>query len=164
MFHRAREDFHMTRSYDDAFAETADRMKAEARTFFSLAPEDRLVKVARILDEAVRIPFIGLRVGLDPVFSAIPVVGSLFGVVLSSYYFWEAYNLRVPWHVYPRMAINIGVDALLGAIPVAGVFADALWKANVRNRNILMRYAERRRAYRRPREEAAARIEVLDKK
>ena len=153
----------MTRPYDDAFADTAERMRSETLAFFALSPEERLLKVSRLLDEAVRIPFIGLRVGLDPVFSAIPFVGTWFGVVLSGYYFWEAYNLRVPWHVYPRMLLNVGVDTLLGAVPVAGLFADAIWKANVRNRDILLRYVARRRAERRPHEEGAPRIEVLDK-
>ena len=131
----------MSRSYDDAFVHTAENVRSGVTGFFRLSPAERLQKVSFVLDEAVRIPIFGLRVGLDPLLSVVPFFGSWLGVLLSGYFFWEAWNLRVPWHVYPRMLVNLMVDAVLGMIPVAGVFADAVFKGNVRNRKILMRYA-----------------------
>ena len=136
----------MSRSYDDAFVHTAENVRSGVAGFFRLSPAERLQKVSLVLDEAVRIPIFGLRVGLDPLLSVVPFFGSCLGVLLSGYFFWEAWNLRVPWHVYPRMLVNLMVDAVLGMVPVAGVFADALFKANVRNRKILMQYATMRGA------------------
>lgn len=149
----------MSQSPDDAFVHTAEQVRSRVSGFFRMTPADRIEKVSFLLDEAVRIPFFGLRVGLDPILSIIPFVGSWLGVGLSAYFFWEAWNLRVPWHVYPRMAMNIAVDALLGAVPVAGVVADAFFKANVRNRRILLRYVAKARSA----AEARGGVEVFDR-
>lgn len=111
--------------------------------FFALPAEERITRVARLLDDAFRIPFLGFRVGLDPILDLIPVVGNVLGLVLSLYFFWEAWNLRVPWHVYLRMLGNIAVDAGAGAIPILGVVTDALWKSNKRNANLLLKYARK---------------------
>lgn len=135
MFQRS----HESRSSEGAFSAF---QSFDAR-FFALTAEERITRVARLLDDAFRIPFLGFRVGLDPILDVIPVVGNVLGLVLSLYFFWEAWNLRVPWHVYLRMAGNIGIDAAAGAIPVLGVVTDALWKSNKRNARLLLKYARK---------------------
>ena len=149
----------MSRTHEDAFVHTTEQVRSRVSGFLRLTAAERIEKVSYFLDEAFRVPVFGLRVGLDPILSVIPFLGSWFGVVLSAYFIWEAWNLRVPWHVYPRMLMNIGVDAILGAVPVAGVVADAFFKANVRNRRLLLRYvAKAKKAA-----EARHGVEVFDK-
>jgi len=113
------------------------------RQFFRETPVTRLEKAAHFLDEAVRLPIIGVRVGFDPLLSFIPFLGTLMGMAFSLYFFWEASNLRVPWHVYLRMALNILIDAIAGAVPFLGVVTDALWKSNLRNAKLILKYARR---------------------
>lgn len=135
----------MAHFYNDAFTNTAEEIRSLVSGFFRMTPEERLYKVSFVLDEAFRVPFFGFRVGLDPILSFVPFVGSWVGAGLSGYFFWEAWNLKVPWHVYLRMLGNTGIDAVLGSVPVAGVVFDSFFKANVRNRRILLRYIDKRK-------------------
>ncbi len=50
--------------------------------------------------------------------------------------------MRVPKIVLTRMVLNVGVDALVGAVPVIGDLFDIGWKANMRNMALLERYAD----------------------
>jgi hypothetical protein len=49
--------------------------------------------------------------------------------------------MRVPAVVLARMAINAGIDALVGLVPIAGDLADVGWKANLKNLDLLERHA-----------------------
>ncbi|MFB6171341.1 MAG: DUF4112 domain-containing protein [Haloarculaceae archaeon] len=110
------------------------------------APRDepalrRARTASRLLDDAVRVPGIGVRVGLDPLLSAAPSpVGDVVGAVLSLYVVHQARRLGVPRPTLARMLVNVGVDAAGGSIPVAGVLFDAVWKANERNLALLERH------------------------
>lgn len=84
----------------------------------------------------------GVKFGVDPILDIIPGFGNIFGVILSSYLFWIAYHLNVPKSVYAKMAKNIGLDFLLGAVPFAGVVFDLLYKANVKNLALLEPFLE----------------------
>jgi hypothetical protein len=110
--------------------------------FFTLPQKIRLQTAARLLDEAFVIPGLRYRVGIDPILSIVPVAGSLFGVLFSSYFFWEAWQLKVPKFVYVRMVANIGIDFALGSVPVVGVVADAMWKSNKKNAALLLNYID----------------------
>jgi hypothetical protein len=62
---------------------------------------------------------------------------------MGSYLAWEARNLGMPRHAYLRIAGNIGVDALLGAIPVIGIVPDFFFRSNTRNLKIIMKHLDR---------------------
>lgn len=98
---------------------------------------ERLQRWAWLLDDAVRIPVINVRVGLDALVGLIPVVGDFAGVALSSVLFAEAVRLRAPRHVLTRMGRNIVTDFVVGLIPIAGDFFDVAWRANRRNMAVL---------------------------
>ena len=102
----------------------------------------RLERLALLLDSAFRIPFTRLTFGLDPIMSAVPVVGSAFGTLVSFYVVIEAFRLGAPKWALAKMIANLGFDFLLGAVPVLGPFLDASYKANVRNVAILRRALE----------------------
>ena len=109
------------------------------------APQDearwkRVRLLSRLLDEQFRIPGTTYRVGLDGLLGMIPGVGDAAGALLSTYILYEAIRLGAPKIVLLRMVANIGIDTVLGAIPVAGDIFDVAWKANKKNTTLLHAY------------------------
>lgn len=104
---------------------------------------------ARLLDESIPVPGTAMRIGLDPLLDLIPGVGDVLGVIASAYIVMVAYQMRLPRVTLLRMAVNLGVDALVGAVPVIGAVFDAGWKANMRNVALIERHAHQAQAGRR---------------
>lgn len=98
--------------------------------------------VARLLDDAVRIPGTDRRIGLDPLVGLLPVGGDALGAVLSLYVLVEGYRVGAPPRLLARMVLNVLVDFLVGIVPVVGDVFDAAWKANQRNVDLLASYVE----------------------
>ena len=48
--------------------------------------------------------------------------------------------MGAPASVLVRMVANVGIDALIGAVPLAGDLFDAAWRANTRNAALLERH------------------------
>ncbi|GAB3677370.1 DUF4112 domain-containing protein [Salinisphaera aquimarina] len=117
--------------------ESSPALHAKRRA--SLARIDRL---AWWLDDAIRIPVIGKRVGVDGLFGLIPFAGDLVGAGLSSLMVAEALRLGAPKRVWMRMGANVGVDFVVGLVPVAGDLFDLVWKANRRNEQVMRRWLE----------------------
>jgi len=105
-------------------------------------------RIAWLLDEAVRLPG-GMRFGLDGVLGLIPGIGDLLGLLASGRIVNIARRQGVPPGVLVRMAGNIGIDALIGAIPIAGDLFDFGFKANARNVELLEQSLRRQSAGRR---------------
>jgi Domain of unknown function (DUF4112) len=99
--------------------------------------------LARLLDESIPIPGTSYRIGIDPLLGLVPGVGDALGALLSMWLVVVAWRLGAPYSVLARMGVNIGVEALVGAIPIAGDVFDAGWKANVRNVRLVERWLER---------------------
>jgi hypothetical protein len=99
---------------------------------------DRLKAVAYVMDESIRVPGTEVRVGLDPLVSAVPVVGDVISGGLSLYIVVESAYLGVSYATLARMLVNIAIDVGGGAIPFVGTVFDALWKTNVRNVELLL--------------------------
>lgn len=93
-------------------------------------------RIAWLLDEAVRLPG-GLRFGLDGVLGLIPGIGDLLCLLAAGRIVAIARGQGVPPGVLARMVGNIGIDALVGAIPIAGDLFDFGFKANARNVDLL---------------------------
>lgn len=102
----------------------------------------RIEGMEKLLEGLFVIPGTRQRVGLDVLFDFIPVGGSVIAAVMGSYLAWEARNLGMPKHAYMRIAGNIGVDALLGAIPLIGAVPDFFFRSNTRNLKIIKRYLD----------------------
>jgi hypothetical protein len=110
-----------------------------------LSPEhrahvDRARAIARLLDDAIRIPGTRFGIGLDPVLGLVPGAGDLVGALLSGYVVVVAVRVGVPRAVVARMIGNIGIDALVGAVPVLGDLFDAGFRSNLRNVALLERW------------------------
>ncbi|WP_430506026.1 DUF4112 domain-containing protein [Haloparvum sp. PAK95] len=93
----------------------------------------RMETVAYVLDESVRVPGIGVRIGIDPVLGALPVAGDVVSGAFSLYIVAESAYLGVSFTTLLEMIANITIDLTGGSIPYAGTVFDALWKANKRN-------------------------------
>lgn len=103
----------------------------------------RIEALEHLLEGLFTIPGTNRKMGLDVILSFIPVGGSAVAAAMGSYLAWEARNLGMPKSAFIRMAGNIGVDALLGAIPVIGVVPDFFFQSNTRNMKIIKKYLDK---------------------
>ncbi len=88
----------------------------------------------RLLDDGFRVPGTEYRVGLDGIIGLLfPAAGDALSAVSALSLFYLAYQRGVPYRVLARMLLNVGLDALIGAVPVLGDLFDFAWKANRRN-------------------------------
>lgn len=98
----------------------------------------RLERLAWILDRSI--PVGRFRVGLDPIIGLIPGAGDTIGAVLALYIVYEAARLGAPGGVLARMVANVLVEAVVGAVPVAGDLFDFYYKASTRNMALIHRH------------------------
>lgn len=103
----------------------------------------RLAQLAWLLDSSIPIPGTRLTIGIDALLGLFPILGDLLGVLISSYIVNQAARLGAPRTVLVRMAINVGVEGVIGVIPFAGDVFDAAWKANQRNVRLLEAWLDR---------------------
>jgi len=93
------------------------------------------------MDDLFRIPVLGWRFGLDALVGLIPGIGDTGTTLVSFYILASAVRYRVPKITLLRMGMNIGIDYVLGSLPVVGDVADAWWKSNQKNVELLRRRA-----------------------
>ncbi len=103
----------------------------------------RLETIARLLDSNWHIPGTGIRFGADALLSLLPAIGPVASTAVSAYLIWEARRLGVPSGLLLRMIANVGLDAVISAVPVAGSIGDVFFRANLRNMALLRRHLER---------------------
>jgi len=77
------------------------------------------------------------RFGLDPILGLIPWIGDWIGAVLSLYIVYEAVRLGLPWRTIVGMLGNVAIEAIFGAIPLAGDIFDFWFQANTRNLKLI---------------------------
>lgn len=99
--------------------------------------EKSLDALAVWLDDLVRIPVIGWRFGLDAIIGFIPGVGDTVTTIASFYILVAGVRHGVPKITLLRMALNIAIDYLVGAIPFVGDAFDFIWKSNSKNLELL---------------------------
>lgn len=120
---------------DDGFAHSIDLKRLE-----------RLRRLTRWMDTRWRIPGTRIPVGLDGIASLAPVVGDTATAAVSAYIVWEAARFGLPRSLVARMVANVGVDWLVGSVPVLGTIFDIAFKANRRNLDLLHEHLEERLA------------------
>ncbi len=97
-------------------------------------------RIANTLDTAVKIPFIGVRVGLDFLIGLIPVVGDITMLLASLRIVSLGKQLGLPSTHQQRMLRHCLVDFGLGFVPVVGDVVDLFYKANQKNVRIMERW------------------------
>ena len=109
----------------------------------ALAVRRRIEGMEHLLEGMFTIPGTNRKVGLDVLLGLLPVGGSVVAAAMGSWLAWEARNLGLPKHVIARMAGNIGVDAVLGAIPFVGMVPDFFFRSNTRNLRLVKKHLDR---------------------
>ena len=100
----------------------------------------RLEVLSHWLDSRFRVPGTNIRFGLDSIVGIVPGVGDGVTLIPASYVVLRAHQLGVPRYLVVRMAFNVVVDVLVGAVPIIGDLFDVAFKANRRNVAILNRH------------------------
>jgi hypothetical protein len=110
-------------------------------------PADLLAlrRFAFFMDEAFRVPGTRIRVGLDALLGLIPGLGDIIGALLSTWIIAGALRHRVPARHVARMVLNIVIDLVGGAVPIAGDVFDFLYEENMMNMRLLEAHRDRRR-------------------
>ena len=97
----------------------------------------RLKAVTGVLDDAVEVPLLRFRVGLDPLLGLLPGVGDVVGAAFSGWMVITAARMGATPSTLARMLANLGLDLLSGALPLLGDAFDIAFKANRRNLRIV---------------------------
>lgn len=103
--------------------------------------EESLEQLSHYLDGLFRIPGIGWRFGLDSLIGLVPGVGDTATTIVSFYILAAGVRYRVPKITLLRMALNIAIDYIVGAIPFIGDAFDFVWKSNQKNMDLLRQRA-----------------------
>ncbi len=103
----------------------------------------RIERFSRWLDGRWQLPGTRYTFGWDAVIGLIPGVGDVAGMGCSLYVLYEGMALGVPLPALFRMLANVGVDGVVGAVPLLGDVFDFGWKANQRNAAIVREHAIR---------------------
>lgn len=100
-----------------------------------------LDRLGWLMDDMFRVPVLGWRFGLDALIGLIPGLGDTSTALVSFYILAGAVRYGVPKITLLRMGLNIAIDYVVGSLPVIGDFADAWWKSNRKNLELLKQRA-----------------------
>lgn len=103
--------------------------------------EKSLDRLGWLMDDLFRVPVLGWRFGLDALIGLVPGLGDTSTSLVSFYILAAAVRYRVPKITMLRMGLNIGIDYVLGSLPLVGDLADAWWKSNRKNLDLLKKRA-----------------------
>jgi hypothetical protein len=103
--------------------------------------DERLDRLSWLMDELITVPGLGWRFGLDAIVGLIPGFGDTATTLVSFYILASAVRYRVPKVTLLRMGLNIGIDYVVGSLPLVGDIFDAWWKSNQMNVELLSKRA-----------------------
>ena len=103
----------------------------------------RIEAMEHLLEGLIKIPGTNQKIGLDVILDLIPVGGDAIGALMGAWIVWEARNLGMSKMQIARMSGNVGVDFLLGLIPIVGAIPDFFFRSNTRNLKIIKRHLDR---------------------
>lgn len=83
----------------------------------------------------------GIKFGYDSIIGLIPGFGDIITTIFAFYLVWIGWRMNISSEDLAKMIHNIVIDFVLGIIPVVGDIADLLFKANLKNLDILKKYA-----------------------
>ena len=102
--------------------------------------------IAQLMDVAFVIPGTKIRFGLDSVIGLFPGVGDSIGALISSVIIAQGAQLGVPKIILARMGVNVLINTVVGFVPVFGDVFSVFFRSNMRNYDLLRRYAGQRKA------------------
>jgi hypothetical protein len=106
------------------------------------ASPSELQKIRRSVDDwrgiSDRLFKVGpLKIGLDGILTWIPGVGDAYTLGAGAFLLAQAARAGASSEVITRMAILLGVDAVVGSVPVAGDLFDMVFRAHARAADVL---------------------------
>jgi len=101
-----------------------------------------LRQMTRLMDDQFRIPGTNTRLGLDALMGLAPGVGDVIGFAVSGVLIVFMARYGASGMLVVKMLWNSLLDALLGAIPLFGIFFDVGYRANRRNLRLLEEHYE----------------------
>lgn len=108
--------------------------------------DDAIVKlIAHVMDNLFQLPGSRFRFGLDPLLGLLPFYGDTIANLISAVALSQSARFGVPKIVIARMALNVFLNAVIGAVPVVGDAFSFWFKSNARNYDLLRRHARRQR-------------------
>ena len=96
--------------------------------------------LANVLDTAVRLPVVGVNVGLDFLIGLIPGIGDATMTLAALRIVYLGRKMGVPEDIQSKMMRNVVVDFGLGFIPNFGDLVDIFYKANRKNVHLMERW------------------------
>lgn len=103
----------------------------------------RIALITRLTDTAIPVPGTDVKLGLDAVIGAVPVVGDVAMAAVALVLVHDAHQLGVPKADVARMLRNVALDMVIGAVPFVGDLFDLVFRANERNLRLLERHVGR---------------------
>ena len=97
-------------------------------------------KLANLLDTAVKLPLIPIRIGLDSIIGLIPGAGDALMLFVSLRIVWLGKSLGMPKALVAQMVKNSAIDFGLGFVLFIGDIVDVFYKANQKNVRIMERW------------------------
>lgn len=104
---------------------------------------ERARRLAQLLDSAFRVPGTSWRIGFDPILGLVPGLGDVATVLPALWIIEIGRRLGVPRRTRLRMLANLGIDMVVGTVPLVGDLADARYRANWRNIALIDEYLAR---------------------
>jgi hypothetical protein len=93
--------------------------------------------IAGLMDDRFVIPGTGFRFGLDSIVGLFPGFGDVITTAISLLIVHHAWQSGASKLTLARMLGNVGIDFVVGAVPVFGDLFDVVFKANRKNMRLL---------------------------
>ncbi|MEW9798532.1 DUF4112 domain-containing protein [Alteromonas sp. CYL-A6] len=97
-------------------------------------------RLANLLDTAITLPVVRIKLGLDFLVGLIPGAGDAVMFLVALRLVWLGTKLGMPKGLLVSMVRNALIDFALGFIPVIGDIADLFFKANQKNVRIMEKW------------------------
>lgn len=99
--------------------------------------------LAYALDARWQVPGTGIRFGWDAVMGLVPGLGDALASLIGGYGLYVGWRLGAPVVVLARMLLNLGIETVVGTVPVAGDLFDIGFRADLRNVALLDQWLEK---------------------
>ena len=102
----------------------------------------RVDAASRLLDTKFHIPGTNIRFGADFLMGLVPGFGDAISLGISGLLIATMARHGASKRLVARMLGNVGLDALVGTVPILGNVFDLYYKANTRNVQLMREYYE----------------------
>ena len=103
----------------------------------------RVEALEKLLERAFIVPGLNRPVGLDAIVGLLPVAGDTIAALMGLYLVWEARNIGMSKWQLTRMLGSVGIDWLLGSVPLVGDVFDFFYRSNSINLKRIRRHLDR---------------------